>query len=76
MTMASCYHAVCEQYICAVGDTMLYAVQGLLNTVSITVMSILFLTVFNLGITGYVLSVALADLFCTEYLILKNIYGD
>ena len=71
MTMASCYHAVCEQYVRAAGDTLLYAVQGLLNTVLVIVLNILFLTAFHLGIRGYVLSVAVADLTCTLFLVLR-----
>lgn len=41
LTLAACYHSVCEQYARACGDTVLYAKQGLLN--------ILFLTVLRLG---------------------------
>ena len=71
MTMAACYHAVCEQYIRASGNTLLYARQGLLNTLLVVVLNILLLTVFRLGVTGYVLSVGLADFLCTVYLIWK-----
>lgn len=72
MTLASCYHAVCEQYVRAQGDTMLYALQGLLNTTLVVGLNIVLLKVFRMGITGYVLSVALADLTCTVVLILKK----
>lgn len=72
MTLAACYHSVCEQYVRADGDTMLFAKQGLLNTVLVVTLNILFLTVFRLGITGYVLSVAVSDCICTLYLILKK----
>ena len=72
MTLASCYHAVCEQYVRAQGDTMLYALQGLLNTTLVVGLNIVLLKVFRMGITGYVLSVALADLTCTVFLILKK----
>ncbi len=60
-TMASCYHSLCSQYIRAVGKTAFFAVQGIVNTSLVIVLNILFLAVFNMGITGYVLSVVLAD---------------
>lgn len=60
-TMASCYHSLCSQYIRAIGKTAFFAVQGIVNTSLVIVLNILFLAVFNMGITGYVLSVVLAD---------------
>lgn len=72
MTMASCYHSLCAQYVRAVGNTVLYALQGLINTAIVVVLNILFLTVFDLGITGYILSVALADFSCTIFLLEKE----
>lgn len=71
MTMASCYHAICGQYVRASGNTVLFALQGLLNTLLVVVLNILFLAKFHLGITGYVLSVGLADFACTVFLIAK-----
>lgn len=49
----------------------LFAVQGLLNTALVIGLNILFLAVFRLGVTGYVLSTAAADLLCTAYLVLR-----
>lgn len=72
LTMGACYHSVCEQYVRAEGDMLLYAKQGLLNTVLVVTLNILFLTVFHLGVTGYVLSVGLADFLSTAYLICKH----
>ncbi len=72
LTLAACYHAVCEQYVRACGDTVLYAKQGLLNTLLVVMLNILFLTVLRLGVTGYVLSVGVADTICTAYLVLKQ----
>ncbi len=60
-TMASCYHSLCSKYIRALGSTAFFAVQGIINTSLVIVFNILFLAVFNIGITGYVLSVVLAD---------------
>lgn len=72
LTMAACYHSVCEQYVRAEGDTVLFAKQGLLNTLLVVTLNILFLTMFHLGVMGYVLSVGLADSACTAYLVLKR----
>ena len=69
---AACCHSVCEQYVRACGDTKLFAVQGLLNTLFAVLLNILFLKALGLGITGYVLSVGVADFLCAAYLILKK----
>ena len=71
-TMASCYHALCAQFIRAEGKTALFAVQGMLNTLLVIGLNILFLAVLHYGVTGYVLSVALADILCTLLLIFKE----
>ncbi len=60
-TMASCYHSLCSQYIRAIGNTAFFAVQGIINTSLVIVLNIFFLAVFDMGVTGYVLSVVLAD---------------
>lgn len=72
MTVAACYHSVCAQYVRAEGDTMLFAMQGLLNTLLVVTLNVLLLTVFRLGVTGYVLSVGLADFLCTLYLVFRR----
>lgn len=71
-TMAACYHSLCSQYIRAIGKTALFALQGIINTCLVIILNILFLAVFNLGITGYVLSVIIADSLCTLFLIFKE----
>lgn len=60
-TMASCYHSLCAQFIRAKNKTAFFAVQGIINTALVIAFNILFLAVFDWGIIGYVLSVALAD---------------
>lgn len=69
---ASCYHALCAQFIRASGNTALFAGQGLLNTALVIGLNILFLAVFHMGIAGYVLSVAAANCICTIFLIGKE----
>ena len=71
-TVASCYHSLCAQFVRAEGKTALFAGQGILNTALVIGLNILFLAVFRLGVTGYVLSVALADGLCTLYLVCRE----
>ena len=65
---ASCYHSLCAQFIRGEGKTRLFAYQGVLNTVLVIVFSILFLSVFEAGPRGYIISIALADSICALYL--------
>lgn len=62
---AACFHSLCAQFIRAKGNTTLFAIQGLLNTALVIGLNILFLACFHLGVTGYVLSVVVADLLTT-----------
>lgn len=71
-TMASCYHSLCSQFIRARGNTALFAVQGIVNTALVILLNITFLAVLKIGITGYVLSVVLADFICTVFLFIKE----
>ena len=71
-TVEACYHTLCAQYIRALGNTALYAVQGMINTALVIGMNILFLAVFSWGVTGYVLSVVLADFLCTVFLVVHQ----
>ena len=71
-TLASCYHSLCAQFIRARGNTALFAVQGIFNTALVIALNILFLAVMRIGVTGYVLSVVLADFLCTVFLFIKE----
>lgn len=71
-TIASCYHSLCVQFIRAQGKMALYAGQGILNTVLVIGLNILFLLVFKWGIIGYVLSTAVADILCSSFLVFKE----
>lgn len=51
---------------------MLFSVQGIINTALVIALNILFLAVMRIGITGYVLSVVLADFLCTIFLFAKE----
>lgn len=66
---ASCYHSLCAQFIRGEDKTRLFAYQGVLNTVLVIVFSILFLSVFEAGTRGYIISITLADSICALYLV-------
>ena len=69
--VASNFHTLCAQLIRARGEMTLFAVQGLINTALVIGLNILFLAVFRLGVTGYVLSTAAADVLTTLYLVFR-----
>ena len=66
--IASNFHTLASQFVRAKGEMTLFAVQGLLNTALVIGLNILFLAVLGFGVTGYVLSTALADCLTTMYL--------
>ena len=56
-------HSLCGSMAQAMGRIRLYAVSGILCTASVVGLNILLLSVFRLGIIGYVLSNVIADAF-------------
>ena len=58
-------HSIAANFIRAVGKTALFAAQGIANTVLTILLNVIFLVVFDMGTTGYVLSVVVADLCMT-----------
>jgi len=60
--IAANFHSAFANYLRAEGRTVLFAVQGILNTALTIVLNVLFLVTFEMGATGYVLSVVVADL--------------
>lgn len=63
--------AVFSQYVRAMDRTKLFAVQGIFNTLCTISLNILFLTVFHLGMAGYILSVILGNLFTSVFLFFR-----
>ena len=57
--------SVAAQYVRAVDRTKLFAVQGIFNTLLTILFNLLLLWQFDLGVTGYVLSVILGNLVTT-----------
>lgn len=68
--IAANFHSACAQYIRAQGRTTMFAVQGILNTLLTIALNILFLVCFDMGTTGYVLSVVVADSLTTVFVFL------
>jgi len=60
--VAANIHLAFANFIRAEGKNVLFAVQGIVNTVLTIGFNILFLLVFKMSSTGYVLSVVVADL--------------
>lgn len=60
--------SVCAQYVRAIDRTRLFAVQGILNTVLTILFNVLFLMLWDLGVTGYVLSVIVGNILTTVFL--------
>lgn len=62
---------ICAIYVRARGHVKLFAVDGILTTLSVILLNLLLLGVFHLGVVGYVLSVSLGDLISIVFLTLK-----
>ena len=75
--ISSNFHTLAKEYIRAKGHTKLYAFQGILGTALTIAFNLLFLIPMKLGVTGYVLSVAVADALGTVFLIIyAKLYRD
>lgn len=75
--LASNLHSACAQYIRACDRPRLFAVQGIINTALVIGFNLLFLLVFDMGVTGYVLSVVLADIVVSIMLVVyARLYRD
>ncbi|MBQ9806607.1 MAG: oligosaccharide flippase family protein [Clostridia bacterium] len=61
--------AVCAQYVRAIDNTRLFAVQGILNTALTIFFNVLFLYVWDLGLVGYVLSVVAGNALTVLFLV-------
>ena len=55
-------HSAVAQYIRAKGNTILFAVGGIIGTALTVAFNLLFLITFKMGVLGYVLSVVVADI--------------
>ena len=75
--ISSNFHTLAKEYIRAKGYMKLYAFGGILGTALTIAFNLLFLIPMKLGVTGYVLSVAVADALGTLFLVLyAKLYED
>lgn len=75
--ISSNFHTLAKEYIRAKGRMKLYATQSILGTALTIAFNLLFLIPMKLGVTGYVLSVAVADAVGTLFLIIyAKLYKD
>lgn len=75
--VSSNFHTLCKEYIRAKGRMKLYAVQSIFGTALTIAFNLLFLIPMGLGVTGYVLSVAVADAIGTVFLVVyAKLYKD
>ena len=61
-TVASNFHTLCANYLRASGRTKLFALQGICTTAFTITLNLIFLLGLDMTVTGYVLSVVLADM--------------
>ena len=59
--LMSCLRSICHQFVRSMELVKLYTVDGIFSTFTTIMFNILFLVVFKLGITGYVLATVCAD---------------
>ena len=67
-TFFSCLHTVAVQFMRARGRMKQFAGYGILSTAVTIILNLIFLLGFDMGITGYVLSIILSDLLVTVLL--------
>lgn len=67
--IASTIHTICSQFLRAQGKFKLYAVQGLVNTALTIACNVIFLIPLKMSFVGYVLSVAVADILSSIFMI-------
>ena len=73
---ANIQHA-CANYLRGKGDTKGFAIQGIINTALTILFNIIFLVFFQMGVTGYVLSVVVANVCVTLLMIFwKRLHND
>ena len=70
--IASIFHLSAAHFLRGSGKTKLFSLQGILCTALTIAFNLLFLLVFDMGVTGYVLSVVISDAIMTVFLYAKE----
>lgn len=68
--ICSNFHSVTANFVRAMGRTVTFAVQGIVNTLLTVALNVLFLVVLDWGVLGYVLSVIVSDALITVGLVI------
>lgn len=66
--LMSCLRTLCSQFVRAKEYVKLYAIDGVISTITIIIFNVLFLIIFKFGITGYVLAIVMSDMLSTLFL--------
>ena len=66
--LTACLRSLCSQFVRARQLVKLYAFDGVLSTAMVILFNVLFLLVFKLGITGYVLATIVSDALSAVFL--------
>ncbi len=69
--LCSSVHYLVSRYTRAIGQNTLFAVQGIVSTALNIGFNIIFLVFFDMGVTGYVLSVIVADFIAAGFLFVR-----
>jgi len=72
ITITTMYATTLLTYTKVQGRNVLYAVASLITTVAFVGLNLLFLLVFDMGISGYALSSAISQLVCVVFLLVAN----
>jgi len=57
----SSFSSVCSEFIRGLQKVKLYAINGVISTITIILFTILFLIHFNMGVNGYILAIVCSD---------------
>ena len=63
-------HLIVANYVRGCDKTKIFAIQGIINTSLVIIFNVIFLVAFDMGVTGYLLSVVLADFLVSVGLII------
>lgn len=66
--LTSCLRTLCAQFVRAKQFVKLYAFDGLLSTITVILFSVLFLSVFKMGVVGFVLATICSDFLSALFL--------
>lgn len=71
LLLVQSFYSVLQSYARGIGKVVSFAVSGILYTVILVALNLLFLTYFKMGIKGYLLSMIIAYFACCLYLFTK-----